>query len=173
MDKEFEFLLKETSPKVLVEAVKLYGIKETIGNKSNPIIIQWAKDLNIKEYNDDSIPWCGLFMAKVVSMAGKDIVKNPLWAQNWLNYGTKVDEAMLGDLLVFKRTGGGHIAIYVGEDATRYYCLGGNQGDEVNIVPILKDRCVGIRRTKWSIAQPTNVRKVFIKTNKNISTNER
>lgn len=115
---------------------------------------------------------CGLFIAKVVSNAGKDIVKNPLWAQNWLNYGTKVDEAMLGDILVFKRTGGGHVAIYVGEDSTRYYCLGGNQGDEVNIVPILKMRCIGIRRTKWSIAQPASVRKVIVKLNDRASSNE-
>jgi uncharacterized protein (TIGR02594 family) len=156
----------------LVEAVKLYGIKETIGSKSNPVILQWAKDLNIKEYNDDAIPWCGLFISKVVASAGKDVVKGPLWAQNWLNYGVPVDEAMLGDILVFKRTGGGHVAIYVGEDADRYFCLGGNQGDEVSITPILKSRCVGIRRTKWSIAQPENVRKVIIKIDNKSSTNE-
>lgn len=172
MKKGFEFLLTEITPKILVEAVKLYGVEETIGSKSNPVIIQWAKDLNIKEYNDDAIPWCGLFIAKVVANAGKDIVKGPLWAQNWLNYGVAIDEAMLGDILVFKRTGGGHVAIYVGEDNDRYYCVGGNQGDKVSITPIAKNRCIGIRRTKWSVAQPANVRKVIINLTDLSSTNE-
>lgn len=174
MEKGFEFLLQEKSPKVLVEALKLYGVKEVQGTKNNFIILQWAKDLGLdKVYTEDSIAWCGLYISKVVSNAGKNVVDKPLWAQNWNKWGTEVNEAMLGDILVFKRDGGGHVGIYVGEDTTRYYVLGGNQGDEVNIVPILKSRCIGIRRTIWSIAQPSNVRKIFIKIDKKLSTNEK
>jgi cell wall-associated NlpC family hydrolase len=79
---------------------------------------------------------------------------------------------MLGDVLVFSRDGGGHVGIYVGEDAKTYRVLGGNQGDKVSIVPILKTRCVGIRRTNWKISQPKNVRKIFLSESGTLSTNE-
>ena len=36
---------------------------------------------------------------------------------------------MLGDILTFKRNGGGHVGLYVGEDKDCYHVLGGNQGN--------------------------------------------
>jgi cell wall-associated NlpC family hydrolase len=36
---------------------------------------------------------------------------------------------MLGDVLVFRRGGGGHVALYVGEDEEAFHVLGGNQAD--------------------------------------------
>ena len=38
----YGWLQQETAPKVLVEAVKLIGTKETIGNANNPIIMEWV-----------------------------------------------------------------------------------------------------------------------------------
>jgi uncharacterized protein (TIGR02594 family) len=175
MQNQFEFLLNESAPKVLVEALKLYDTKEFIGDKNNPVILDWVSELGLsKVYNSDSIPWCGLYIAIVCKRAGKPVVENPLWARNWSKWGTKVDTAMLGDILVFSRGNSGHVGLYVAEDTTRYYVLGGNQGDEVNISPILKSRCIGIRRTTWSIAEPANVRQIFIKNSGiKLSINER
>jgi cell wall-associated NlpC family hydrolase len=80
---------------------------------------------------------------------------------------------MLGDVLLFSRGSGGHVGIYVGEDEKCYHVLGGNQGDAVSIVRIQKVRCIGIRRTDWSRAQPSNVRVIRLSSNGVISNNER
>jgi len=39
----YDWLLLERSPKLLVSATKLIGVSEIVGSKSNPTIIQWAK----------------------------------------------------------------------------------------------------------------------------------
>lgn len=170
----YSFLKNETAPKILVEAYKLIGTKELLGKDNNPKILAWARELGLEKiYTADEIPWCGLFVAYVCLKAGKEVVKSPLWARNWLNYGTKQDIAMLGDILVFERgANSGHVGIYIGEDTKAYYVLGGNQGDMVSIVKILKTRCVGIRRTKWTTAQPANVRVIKLDSTESVSQNE-
>lgn len=173
LPKNYQWLATEGAPKMLVEAMKLYGTTEAPGDKEdNPDIIEWAKELGLKDYVHDSIAWCGLFMAIVAKHAGKEVPANPLWAANWAKFGTKQTKAMLGDVLVFSRSGGNHVAIYIGEDATTYHVLGGNQSDQVNITRILKSRCWSIRRAAFSIGQPDNVRSVVLTTGGKISTNE-
>lgn len=169
----YEFLKSEKSPKLLVEAVKMIGTKEVVGKKHNPEILRWAKVVGLdKVYNADEIPWCGLAMAYAAHMAGVGVVDKPLWALNWANYGTAVSEPMLGDILTFKRNGGGHVGIYVGEDSDCYHVLGGNQGNAMNVTRILKVRLYKARRTKWKVAQPANVRKIWFDAKGTISTNE-
>ena len=170
---KYSDLKKVKAPKVLVEAIKFFGIKEIVGKEHNPVILDWAEDLGLKKtYVNDEIPWCGLFVAISCKKAGKEIVKSPLWARDWLNWGTKESTAKLGDVLVFSRNGGGHVGFYVGEDNKCYHVLGGNQGNEVCVTRINKDRCIGIRRTKWTSAQPIEVAQVFLSENGIISTNE-
>ena len=170
----YSFLKNETAPKILVEAYKLIGTKELLGKDNNPTILEWADKIGLKkQYTADEIPWCGLFMAYVAFKAGKNFPINPLWARNWMTFGTKEDKAMLGDVLVFSRgANSGHVGIYVGEDTKCYYVLGGNQGDAVSITKILKTRCIAIRRTAWSKAQPENVRVIKLNVSGEISTNE-
>jgi cell wall-associated NlpC family hydrolase len=79
---------------------------------------------------------------------------------------------MLGDILTFKRNGGGHVGIYAGEDATHYHVLGGNQNNSVSVTRIAKSRLHQARRTAWKVAQPANVRKVFLEAKGTITTNE-
>lgn len=169
----YSWLNKETAPKVLVEALKLLGIKEVPGQGDNIKILKWAESLGLeKVYRKDDIPWCGLFVAYVCKVAGVEGVKDPLWARNWTNFGTKQTVAMLGDILVFVRDGGGHVGFYVGEDNSSYHVLGGNQSDMVCITRIRKERCVGIRRTRWKVAQPANVRVIKLAATGAISENE-
>lgn len=173
-NKFYDYLNRESGPKVIDEALRLFGTKEIKGPKHNKVIMDWAADLGLKEYTADEIAWCGLFTAIVVKRAGFEPVKNPLWALNWNNFGNKVDIAMKGDILVFKRDGGGHVGFYVGEDPNYYHVLGGNQSDMVNIMKLHKSRVVGIRRCPWKISQPTNVRRVILgENNQEISTNEK
>lgn len=171
---KYAWLENEGAPKMIVEALKLYGTRETIGAANNPVILEWAEELGLKEYKADSIAWCGLFVAIVAKRAGKEVVKDPLWADNWRKFGNKGDEAMLGDVLVFKRTGGNHVGVYVGEDENYYHLIGGNQSDAVTITRIAKLRLKphGIRRPVYSIAQPPNVRKIALGASGEISANE-
>jgi uncharacterized protein (TIGR02594 family) len=169
----YDWLKKETAPKILVQAVKLIGTKEIVGKVHNPIILGWAKDLGLSNvYTNDEIPWCGLFIAYCCHAAGLEVVERPLWALNWNKYGTKVTEPMLGDVLTFKRNGGGHVGIYVGEDDTHYHVLGGNQNNSVSVSRIAKNRLNQARRTAWKVAQPANVRKVQLEPKGVITTNE-
>ena len=170
----YNWLKEEKSPKILVEAVKHIGVKEIIGPKHNPVILEWAGDVGLKSiYTNDEIPWCGLFIAYCTHATGLQVVERPLWALNWAKYGNKVDEPMLGDILTFKRNGGGHVGIYIGEDATHYHVLGGNQNNSVSVTRIAKSRLHQSRRTAWKIAQPANVRKVFLEAKGTITTNEK
>lgn len=173
LPKQYQWLEKEPGPKMIVEALKLYGTLETPGKADNPVIMSWAKALKLTAvYSHDSVPWCGLFMGYVALRAGKPIAQAPLWALSWADEGTRVKVAMLGDILTFKRSGGGHVGLYVGEDATAYHVLGGNQSDKVCIARIAKSRLYQIRRPKY-INQPKNIRVIKLKATGSLSTNER
>lgn len=151
-------LAGESGPKMLVEGLKLFGTHEAPGAVNNAEILKWAAEIGVeREYTDDAVPWCGLYVAVIAKRAGKILPKNPLWALNWANFGTETDTPMLGDVLTFKREGGGHVAIYVGEDDTAFHCLGGNQSDQVCVTRIKRDRLFKTRRPEYKV-QPPNVR---------------
>lgn len=86
-------------------------------------------------------------------------------------WGTKAQTPMLGDVLVFKRDGGGHVGLYVGEDAACYHVLGGNQGNAVSIRRIAKNRLIEARHL-YKVAAPDNVRKVALSSTLAVSRNE-
>lgn len=160
-------------PRMLGEARKLYGTFEVAGPASNPLILEWAKEVGLaRAYSEDAIPWCGLFMALVAKRAGKPIVEGPLWARNWAKFGKAADKAQLGDVLVFRRgQGAGHVGLYVGEDYGAYHVLGGNQADGVTITRIGKDRCIAVRRPAYRKA-PATVKPVPLAANGTLSANE-
>jgi uncharacterized protein (TIGR02594 family) len=169
----YAWLKKERAPKILVEAVKHIGVKEIVGKQHNPTILSWAKAIGLeKVYTNDEIPWCGLFVAYCAHASGLPVVKHPLWALNWNKYGNVAKVPMLGDVLTFTRNGGGHVGIYVGEDATHYHVLGGNQNNSVSVSRIAKDRLSQARRTAWKIAQPASVRVVHLAAKGVVTTNE-
>lgn len=173
LPKQYEWVRRETGPRIFVEAVKLLGVTEAPGAANNPTIMAWAKATGLKnQYVADSIPWCGLGMAYIALQAGWDIPVNPLWARNWVQFGVEADEAMLGDVLVFERGKGGHVGEYVGEDKTAYHVIGCNQDDMVNIKRIEKKRLITARRCKWRVNQPSQVRVVKLAANGALSTNE-
>ena len=169
----YDYLKLARSPRILVEGVKLIGVKEIVGKQHSKEILEWASEVGLEKiYTNDEIPWCGLFMAYVAKKAGLNVVKDPLWALNWNKFGTKQSVAMLGDVLTFKRGSGGHVGIYVGEDALCYHILAGNQSNMVNVTRIQKSRLSQIRRTTWRIAQPANVVVINLSANGLISKNE-
>ncbi len=160
----YEWLWDEPGPTQLRKALELFGTRETPGPKNNPEIMGWAEEVHTT-YPGDATAWCGLFISVTAKRAGWDYHPNgnALWARNWASWGTPQKVAMLGDTLVFPRGQGGHVALYVGEDETHYHILGGNQSDTVNIVRKAKTPILAIRRAPWKIAQPDNVRQIFLK----------
>ena len=173
LPKMYEWLNQETGPKMIVEALKLYGTKEVVGKQHNPVILEWAKETGLQAvYTADEIPWCGLVMAVICKRTDKPIPAAPLWALNWAKWENEVQEPMLGDICTFKRPGGGHVGLYIGEDKTAYHILGGNQSNAFNIARIAKERLFKARRPIWKAAQPSNVRKVILSSTGSLSTNE-
>jgi uncharacterized protein (TIGR02594 family) len=175
LPEQYRWLEQERAPRLLVEALLLYGTKEIKGEVSNPVILAWADEVGgwIGDwYDKDEIPWCGLFMAVVAKRAGYPFTQKALAAAEWKNWGNAVAIPMLGDVLVFQRPGGGHVGMYVGEDRDAYHVLGGNQSDQVCITRIGKDRFVAARRSPWQYAQPANVRPVVLAASGALSRNE-
>ena len=127
----YAWLANEPAPRILVEAVRLFGVAEVEGNGDNPTILSWAKELGLKEYTHDETAWCGLFLALCVKRAGYPLSRAPLWALSWATWGAKADVPKLGDVLVFERKVArqllGHTGLYVGEDSRAFHVYGGNQ----------------------------------------------
>lgn len=143
-------------PKMVREALALYGTLEAPGTASNPVIMGWAAEtgLNHDGYNADSVAWCGLFMALVAKRAGYDAPKHPLWALNWQSFGATEHQPVLGDTLIFVRPEGGHVGLYVGEDPAAFHVLGGNTSDAVKIARISKTRLKAVRAPAYKIGRP-------------------
>lgn len=78
----------------------------------------------------------------------------------------------LGNVLVFSRKGGGHVGVYVAEDATAYHVLGGNQGDIVSIKRVAKSRLIAARECPWRISKPANIRGIKMTAAGPLSLNE-
>ncbi len=171
---EYNWLLKEPSPAILLEMIKLYGVTEGLGTTDNPVILEWAKEMGLADiYRHDETPWCGLTVGLCIKRAGLNGIKTPLWAKAWAEWGVGQKVAMLGDVLVFDRTGGGgHVGIYVGEDADCFHVIGGNQRDSVCIARILKSRIFAVRRTAWKVAQPVSIRRIPLAATGAPTTNE-
>ena len=173
----YAWLAKEKAPKILVAALPFFGLAEIKGDKHNPEIIAWAKALSpiLAAYVvSDEIPWCALFISHVCQVTGLPVPKgyNAVRASGFEAWGTQSPTPMLGDVLVFERPGGGHVGLYVGEDADAFHVFGGNQGDKVSIVRIEKKRLKAARRTAWAIAQPANVRRITLSKAGALSANE-
>lgn len=158
-------------PRTISEGLKLLNTRETPGSANNKVIMSWAKELKLTAtYTADSVPWCGLFTAYVCKRAGKSVPKAPLWALNWANYGTKVGQPVLGDILVFIRDGGGHVGFYIGEDKETYHVLGGNQSDNVTITRIYKKRLFAAVRPRFKWRLPPSAQPYVLSTGGSIAT---
>jgi uncharacterized protein (TIGR02594 family) len=108
------------------------------------------------------LPWCGDLVATAIKLALPDepLPANPYLARNWLKFGVET-KPRVGAVMVFwrgSRNGiSGHVAFYVGEDATTYHILGGNQSNKISITRIAKDRFLGARWPKGDASQTGSV----------------
>lgn len=176
LPEKYKWLNKEGAPKMLVEALKHYGTLEKPGKGSNPNIMDWAKEVGVSGwYTDDDIPWCGLFVGVVAKRAGYPFsAAKLLAAREWINWGQAVPKGreMLWDILVFSRSGGGHVGFYVGENDKAFLVYGGNQSNAVGFAWIEKTRLLGARRPVYKVGEPDNVRKIVLSETGELSKNE-
>ena len=187
LPKRYRWLEAEPSPRMIVDALKEYGLAEKPGRENNPRILVWQRGLQAAGlggfyggfYDADAIPWCGLFIAVVAHRANPErrVERRPpklyLSALQWSGWGTPIDKAKacLGDVLVFKRTGGGHVGLYVSHDDVGFHVLGSNQSDRVSITRVARSRLHAVRRPAYRVA-PTNIRPVRITATGTLSRNE-
>lgn len=130
------------------EGKRVFGLHET---RDNATLRQWLRSDGKTLGDPNALPWCGDYVETAIkkslpneTFAG-NLAKNPYWARNWLEFGVAT-APVYGAVVIFERGSGGHVGFLVGEDATDYYVLGGNQSNTVNVSRISKTRCLG---TRW------------------------
>lgn len=134
------------------------GTREIAGKRHNPKIIGFAKRLGLDWIRTDEVAWCGTFVGSCIAqaLANEPIPNGPAGARNWQRFGEKTSPRE-GAVLVFwrgKPSGWrGHVGFYVGEDATHYHVLGGNQSNAVNVRRIPKSRLLAARWPKTHKAE--------------------
>ena len=141
-------------PPWLIEARRWIGLTEIAGPRSNARILAWGQAI-ADWYRDDDTPWCGAFVHGQIAatLPEEPLPANALQARAWASFGVALSRPAPGAVLVFSRTGGGHVGFYVGEDTSRFRVLGGNQSNAVNESWIAKSRLLAIRWPK-SFAAP-------------------
>jgi uncharacterized protein (TIGR02594 family) len=139
------FRKKEKELPWMVAGKAVWGMHEV---KDNAVLKQWLRSDGKTLGDPKALPWCGDYVETCIrnslprEIFSSKLDANPYWARNWLHFGLRVTPCY-GAVLVFKRGNGGHVGFGVGEDATDYYVLGGNQSNAVNITRISKDRLLG------------------------------
>lgn len=120
-------------PLWLIEARKYIGLTEVKGEKTNPEIAKFWKDIKRGGIKDDETPWCAAFTGAMLERVGITSSRSES-SQSYMTWGVPLNQPVTGCVVVFKRPGGGHVGFVVGRDAKgNILVLAGNQGDAVNI----------------------------------------
>jgi uncharacterized protein (TIGR02594 family) len=134
-----------TEPAWLPIARRHVGLAETPGSVTTSTIRRWLVELRAW-WTDDETPWCGTFCGAVLREAGLPIPKAWYRAKAWLDWGQPLPRDLLGCIVVFERSGGGHVGFVVGRNALgQLLVLGGNQGNRVSIAAFSTNRVLGYR----------------------------
>lgn len=120
------------------------GLKEIVGSKHNPEIVDWVKELG-GAWRDDETPWCATFVSISLKRGERAISDSFAWAKSYLNYGTRLKSPCYGAIGVMGRAGGGgHVTFIVGKTRDgSLVCLGGNQSNQVCLAKYPVSRFLG------------------------------
>lgn len=150
----------------MAHAYGVIGLHET---RDNARLREWLRSDGGTLGDPARFPWCGDFVHTALRLGlpqepfpGR-VGENPYLARNWLEFGSECAPSV-GAVLVFWRGSPegtfGHVGFYVGEDATRYYVLGGNQSNGVSVAPLAKGRLLGARWPSTTTARPDGPRHI-------------
>jgi uncharacterized protein (TIGR02594 family) len=136
---------------LLFQGLQHYGITEVKGSRSNNIILRLIRRLVPKAKDDTEVAWCSAWMDEIAVNVCAERTGNPA-ARSWLTVGEEVINPHPGDVVVFwrKSVGSwqGHVALYICQIGGVIFCLGGNQGNAVNISGYKANRLLGYRRLR-------------------------
>jgi len=128
----------------------------------NPKVVQYFHDVGHEWVKDDETAWCAAFVGAMLKRAGMPHT-GKLNARSYLDWGEPVDpeDAREGDILVFSRGDPngwqGHVAFNAGRTTSGdWRCLGGNQGNQVNVKTYDHARLLGVRRAPSTVS-PSSV----------------
>lgn len=128
------------------EARKYLELREVPGPASHPVIIGWLGAIKARWLGGDDAPWCGTALANWMLAVGVDPPPAPYRALNWLTWGERLADPMVGAVGVLRRDGGGHVTLIVGINANGDLLgLGGNQSDGVRISAFSAHSFAGFR----------------------------
>jgi len=121
------------------EAVRYVGLHEVADNAE---LRKWLASDGHALGDPAKLPWCGDFVQTAMKngLPLEPIPKEPFWALNWRKFGVPSDPVFGAVASVSRSGGGGHVGFLVGQDATRYYILGGNQANRTSVAPMDKSR---------------------------------
>lgn len=118
-------------------ALKEYGTKEIKGVIHNAEVLKYSKDIGLKWVKDDETAWCAIFVNWCLYKSKRPVTGDAM-ARSFLKYGYKTAVPTFGDIVVLWRisptSGFGHVGFFIKRDKNFVWILGGNQGDEVNIL---------------------------------------
>ncbi len=108
--------------------------------------------IGIRDYGTNpgpfNFPWCAAWLNRVLDEAGIKHADS-LMARSYLQKGAETTTPKLGDIVVLWRVEKagpwGHVGLFIAEDNTNVWLLGGNQDNEVNITRYPKYRVLGYR----------------------------
>lgn len=134
----------------IATARQYLGLKEVPGKLHNKTILGWLRELKAW-WDEDETPWCGTFVAAMLKQNGRQIISEWFRARSWEKAGTKLARPAYGCIVVFSRTGGGHVGFCVGEDEKHnLMILGGNQGNAVSISAFPRTRVLAYVWPNWA-----------------------
>ena len=140
-------------------AQRFVGLKEVPGKQDNSQVLAMLR-LDGAWPEHDEVPWCSAFVNYICWLLRLPRSKK-LSARSWLGVGAPVSlgEAQPGyDVVILKRgldspgadvlDAPGHVGFFAEYDVLteRTQVLGGNQNDEVCVLPYPVDRVLGVRR---------------------------
>ena len=138
-------------PQWLAIARPLVGLHEIHGPEHAPEILDMWRAIKRSGIQSDEVPWCAAFVGACLERAG---IRSSRFesAASYLTWGVRLDGPTHGCIVVFSRSGGGHVGFVVGIDpAGKLLVLGGNQGDSVSVKAFPQDRVTGYR---WPVDVP-------------------
>lgn len=126
-------------------------VKEIPGTKDHPVIIEALKLAGIsKSMLHDETAWCAAYAKRIWFKAGiklERLSKFKAWARDYMAFGV-ASNFKYGCLCVFERNspgGDSHVTFGVYEDTDFYWCIGGNQGNQVKLSKYPKRDILAIR----------------------------
>lgn len=137
---------------IIQTALSQYGVKETVGSKDHPQIINYFTSLGFDGNKlHDETAWCSAYANWVAKTAGYEF-SGQLTARSWLTVGVSTATPEIGDVVVLWRESPkswkGHVGFFIKETKRYVYVLGGNQSNKVCMKAYPKNRVLDYKKLR-------------------------